>query len=147
VLVSKRLLPPWTIQCRRPHLRRSLQCDKEVELPKRIGISTRFFGHDFLMAFSCKGRGICPSCKRSAQGGDGGGVRWSWLIAAPGSSLRKTPPPGPRRWSWGQQPDHQGHAGHRPRHEHKDSQDTPFQEHADDEAREDHSGDPAGAVV
>jgi hypothetical protein len=83
VLVSKRLLPPWTIQCRRPHLRRSLQCDKEVELPKRIGISTRFFGHDFLMAFSCEGRGICPSCKQSAQGGDGGGgVRWSWSIAA-----------------------------------------------------------------
>ncbi len=43
----------------------------------------RFFGHDFLMAFSCKGRGICPSCKQWAQGGDGGGgVRWSWLIAA-----------------------------------------------------------------
>jgi hypothetical protein len=45
------------------------------------------------------------------------------------------------------QPDHQGHAGHRPRHEHKDGQDTPFQEHAHDKAREDHSGDPAGAVV
>lgn len=23
-------------------------------------------GHDFLIAFSCKGRGVCPSCKASA---------------------------------------------------------------------------------
>jgi hypothetical protein len=32
-------------------------------------------GHDFLIAFSCKGRGVCPSCNTRRMGEQGPNVR------------------------------------------------------------------------
>jgi len=35
-------------------------------------------GHDFLVAFSCKGRGVCPSCNARRMGEPRPNVQWTF---------------------------------------------------------------------
>jgi hypothetical protein len=42
-------------------------------------------GHDFLIAFSCKGRGVCPLCNTRRMGEQGPNVRWTFAaLRTPG---------------------------------------------------------------
>jgi hypothetical protein len=44
-------------------------------------------GHDFLIAFSCKGRGVCPSCNARRMGPDGGASGRPGLPTAAGAPV------------------------------------------------------------
>ena len=44
-------------------------------------------GHDFLIAFSCKGRGVCPSCNTLAHGRNGSASRRSRVPAPAGAPV------------------------------------------------------------
>jgi len=53
-------------------------------------------GHDFLVAFSCKGRGLCPSCNAPRMGESRPNVQWTFAagrttgqeVRAGGSRIR-----------------------------------------------------------